>query len=241
MTTEVVNPCDCATEVVADFDMLEISGQTGGIFEKTTPTDTILKNKSVRFLAKDSTAEYTWYIGSEVLTDREVVRYFDQSLSGQNIPITLVVKKDPNNACFPNDDGYDSIVKILHVSQFPIDNNPIYDYGSIDGTYRVKSEHKVDSFDIVFYTTIISGTKKFNIENYDGNGSNCINQADIGDIVNYRQIGAKGGTSTTQCDYIRGNIHNRLDGVTEMNFSFGSNNVNASYYYERTYLGRKLN
>ena len=239
---DIKNPCDCATEVSADFDMLEISGQTNSIFERTTPTDTIFKNKSVKFLAKDSTANYTWYIGTEVLTDREVVRYFDQSLVGQDLPITLVVKKTPNNICFPSDDGYDSIVKILHVSPYPIAIAPNLDLGSIEGTYRVKSEHKADSFDIVFYTSINGlGENKFNIENYDGNGSNCLNQANIGEYLNYRQVGTSWGTSTSQCDYIKGSIHNRLDGVTEMNFSFGSNNVNADYYYERKYLGRKLN
>lgn len=243
MTTEISNPCDCASEVVADFDILEISGQTGSIFEKTTPTDTILKNKSVRFLAKDSAANYTWYIGNEVLTDREVVRYFDNSIAGQDISISLVIKKSPNTICYPNDDGYDSIVKILHVSQYPIINAPTtLEFGSIDGTYRVKSEHKVDSFDVVFYTTLNSGQHKFNIENYDGNGTNCLDQAFLGGITNYRQVGTNSGTGTLVCEYLRGNIHNRLDGVAEMNFTTRVyNDENVLITYEWLYLGRKLN
>ena len=240
MNNNISNPCDLAHEVSAEFEILEITGQTGSVFEKTTLTDTILHTKSVRFIAKDSMADYTWYIGNEVITERSFVRYFDNSLSGQNIPVTLVLKKDPNHFCLPNDDGYDSITKILHVSQFPILNDPILELGSIEGTYRVKSMHLVDSFDVNIDISYYNSQIIFNIENYDGMGSNCFDQAYL-QGWSYRQIWTNSGTSTTQCDYLRGNVHNRINGGVEINFSFGSNNVNASYYYERNYLGRKLN
>jgi len=241
MNTNLTDPCSFAKEVSADFDILEISGQTGSNFEKTTPTDTIFHNKSVRFIAKDSTATYTWYIGNEVLTDRAVVRYFDNALIGQNIPITLVVKKDPNLVCFPNDDGYDSITKVFHVSQFPIINIPSIEIGSIEGTYRVKSDHLPDSFDVVFYMSYNNlSQQKRNFENYDGYGSNCLNQADPNG-GNYRQSWTNGGTSLSQCDYLIGNIHNRLDGVVEMNFTTKEHVGTPVVTYNWKYLGRKLN
>ena len=235
---DIKNPCDCAHEVSADFDIFEV----GGTWSEQTLTDTIYHDKYVIFKAKDTIANYTWYIGSEVFNTKEVTKFFDNSLIGQNIPIALVVKKEPNTYCFPNDDGYDSIVKSIYVSQYIInDFTNTLNYGPIEGTYRVKSEHKADSFDIVFYTTLnFQNENMFNIENYDGEGSNCLNQALVTG-ANYREVWTKSGTSVTQCDYIQGSIHNRLDGVTEMNFSFGSSNVNADYYYERKYLGRKLN
>jgi len=236
------DPCSFAKEVSADFDILEISGQTGSIFEKTTPTDTIFKNKSVRFIAKDSTATYTWYIGNEVLTEREVVRHFDQSLSGQDITIALVVKKAPNLICLPNDDGYDSITKIMHVSQFPIDNNPILDLGGIVGTYRMKSAHLPDSFDISFDASYnIYHTKTFNITNFDGYGTNCIEQAKLNGR-NYKQVWTNDGTTTSQCDHLKGYIHNKLNGEVEMKFTTGEWITGVGEkIYKWDYLGRKLN
>ncbi|MFK8038830.1 MAG: hypothetical protein AB8B74_11105 [Crocinitomicaceae bacterium] len=35
---------------------------------------------------------------------------------GEDIPISLVVKKAPNTICLPNDDDYHSITKVMHVS-----------------------------------------------------------------------------------------------------------------------------
>jgi hypothetical protein len=229
--------CDCAKEVSAEFLMEERTGLTDSHY-KFTNTDTIYHNKAVRFTALDSTANYTWYIGAEKLNTRKVLRYFDQSLIGHTIPIILVVKKNANTICIPTDDGYDSIVKYLYVSQYVIDTGTDYEYGSIEGIYRVKSSHLLDSFDIVFYVSKSSSTEiMFNIENYDGLGSNCINQARATNF-NYRQIFTSFGTSTTQCDYIMGDIHNRLDGVTEMNFTFFYKE--HPDYKVRKYLGRRL-
>jgi len=240
MNMNISNPCDLAHEVSAEFDILEITGQAGSILEKTTLTDTILHTKSVRFIAKDSTADYTWYIGSEIITERSFVRYFDNSLSGQDITVTLVVKKDPNHFCLPNDDGYDSISKVLHVSQYPILTPPTKDYGSLEGVYRVKSEHKVDSFDVVFDGGHSGATQTFDIYNYDGNGSDCVGNAYINNI-NYRQVWTTGGTGITVCDYLQGNIHNRIDGVVEMNFTTRAHEGIPIVFYDWKYLGRKLN
>src|SRR5690606_9243363 len=118
-----------------------------------TETDTIFKDKNVRFTAKEKNAEYTWYMGTEILTDSVVQRYFGDDLAGANLPITLVVKKQPNKLCFPNDDGYDSITKYIHVANLPILDCPNANYGTLQGDYRVKSEHLPDSFDIQIYFT----------------------------------------------------------------------------------------
>jgi len=232
--------CSYAKEVSADFLMEEITN-LHPIFAKYTNTDIIFKNKNVRFTALEKDADYTWYIGTDVINEKTVSRYFSDAWVGQDLPITLVVRKKPNTICLPNDDGVDSTTKILHVSQFPIDTQYVsIDLGSLEGDYRVKSPHLIDSFDISFDVNYDGlGIQTFNIYNYDGEGSDCANQA-IVNGGNYRQIWASGGTGVLACDYLIGNIHNRIDGVTEMTFTFGAAKSSNPNYYERIYLGRKL-
>lgn len=140
--------CDCAHQVNANFSIEEIASVVNQD-QYLTETDTIYAGKNVRFYAKEDSAEYTWYIGSEVLTTREVKRYFSSAYAGITIPISLVVKKKPNSICFPNDDGYDSISKSFYIvpelqfPQFYQDTN-----FRIEGNYRVKSEFDSDSLDI---------------------------------------------------------------------------------------------
>lgn len=232
------DPCACASEVTADFEIWEGSSQVPN--PRQTLTDTVYKDKTVEFRALEQDAEYTWYIGVQTFNTQVASRYFSDTWAGSDIPITLVVKKQPNNACFPDDDGYDSIIKTFHISDFWIVNGQDINMGPIEGIYRVKSPHLADSFDVEFY-----GNKNglnqdiFNIVNYDGEGSSCINQARINGS-NYRQVWTSNGTGALVCDAIRGYIHNRMDGVTEMKFSFGSTGSSSPDYYERTYLGRKL-
>ncbi|MDD2982009.1 MAG: hypothetical protein PHQ74_01350 [Crocinitomicaceae bacterium] len=228
--------CDCAKEVSADFLMEEMSAQ--GVeqpWNRFTLTDTIFKNKNVRFKAIEEDAEYTWYIGQEVLTTKEVIRYFNESLVGTYIPITLVVRKKANNICLPLDDGYDSIKKVLVVSPFINDTGSDFEFGSLEGSYRVKSTHLQDSFDLKIFMTRESIVNAYlNIENYDGLGTICNNHNNIY-TSNYRQIYFH---NAGVCDLINGDLHNRMDGVFEMNINF---------YYEghpdykvRKYLGRRL-
>lgn len=235
---EAKDPCDCASEVSADFEIWEGSSQVPN--PRQTLTDTVYKDKTVEFRALEEDAEYTWYIGTDIESGQITWKYFPDQWAGSTIPITLVVKKEPNKTCFPDDDGYDSITKTFHISDYWIVDGQDIDMGPIEGVYRVKSPHLSDSFDVEFYgDRNFQNENMFNIINYDGEGSSCINQARINGS-NYRQVWTNNGTSTSQCDYIRGYIHNRLNGETEMKFTFGSNSPNSPNYYERTYLGRKL-
>jgi hypothetical protein len=165
--------------VSADFVIEErISAIGAGEF---IPTDTTLKERHIRFRAiTQGATEYKWYVGSEIITDVEsVTRFFPEQWAGSNIPITLVVRKIPDNACFPNDDGYDSITKVFHISQYLIEPNPLGDEdrtvqnGGLQGTYRLIQEGMQDSIDVgVSFCDNYFGTK-INFENLDGQGSNC--------------------------------------------------------------------
>ena len=232
------DPCVNTKYVGADF-LIEEMTSTFPNLSNYTDTDTIFYNKSVRFTALEENAKYTWYIGSEVLNDKQVIRYFDQSLSYTTQTISLVVKKKPNKLCLPDDDGYDSVSKPLYISHLPIWNSPDAIVGPLEGDFRVKSTHLVDSFDVHIDVTYIGGNVYFNIDNYDGIGSSCTQQAIIRGL-NYRQLFGFDGVSVNQCDYILGDVHLRMDGLVEMNFSFGTNNPSSPEYVKRKYLGRKL-
>ncbi|PZE15818.1 hypothetical protein DNU06_16225 [Putridiphycobacter roseus] len=228
--------CSCASEVTAEFIMEELSNpsSTG----KFTETDTIFRGKNVKFTPIEKNAEYTWYVGSEVISDSVVQRYFDESLAGGNWPITLVVEKSPNKICLPNDDGYDSITKYLYVSNLPIWNSPDAIVGPVEGDFRVKSEHLPDSFDINIDITYSPPYVYFNIINYDGFGSSCIQQAQPKQL-NYRQMWGFEGVSTSQCDAMKGDVYVKMDGIVEMNFEF-FHHPDYPGYAKRQYLGRKL-
>lgn len=179
--------CACAHEVSADFTMEELT--TGNLyFAKYTETDSIFANKNVRFRAKEMDAQYTWYIGSEVLTDQEVSRYFSSSYVGQTISISLVVKKNPNQICFPNDDGYDSITKTIYVAPafdaygFFNDPQPFF-----EGTYRMKDASMSDSVDITIDAVYIYEglMEKVILKNYNGVGDTLVSE--LGGH-NYRQL-----------------------------------------------------
>lgn len=230
--------CDCAEETSADFFMEEQSVNVPSV-AYYTDTDSIQLNKNVRFRPKQEGGSYKWYIGSEVLETQEVTRFFGTSTEGLTVPITLVHKKKPNKICFPKDDGIDSVVKYLTITSFPIDMGADVDFGSIEGLYRVKSDHLPDSFDVEIQVIKVLGLPKVNFYNYDGQGSNCLNQIEMMHGSNYKELYLLGGTGTLVCDYLEGSVKNKGNRKVEMNLSF---------FYEshpnfalRKYLGRKLN
>ena len=230
--------CSCEQEVSADFLMEEQSVNSESV-AYYTDTDSIQLNKNVRFSPKQIGGTYKWYIGSEILENTNVMRFFGSSTAGLTVPITLVHKKTPNKICFPNDDGYDSVVKYLTITSFPIYTGTDYDFGSIEGSYRVKSAHLPDSFDVEIQVVSDLGLYKVNFFNYDGQGTNCLNSIRLEHGANYKELKLLGGTTSLQCDYLRGRIKNIGNGKIEMSLSFFS--ISDPNYVIRKYLGRKLN
>jgi len=147
MSEDIKNPCDCATEVSAEFKMEE-TGKYQGSLEPMykTETDTMYSESPLLFTALEKDAEYTWYIGAEVITEKKFWRFFNSTLIGQTLPMTLVVKKKPNKICFPNDDGYDSITKYITV----VDGTHLFTTPNhFEGTYRLSDTASVDSIDVI--------------------------------------------------------------------------------------------
>lgn len=198
-----------------------------------TDTDSIMLNKNVRFRPKQDGGSYKWYISSEILETSEVIRFFCTPTEGQTVPITLVHRKIPNKICFPNDDGYDSTTKYLTITSYPIALGTDFDYGSIEGSYRVKSNHMPDSFDVEIRVIRISGLPKVNFYNYDGQGNNCLNTIRLEKGSNYKELSLLGGTATLVCDYLRGNIKNIGNDRIEMNLGFYSV-TNPDYFVAKS-------
>lgn len=167
----LLEDCSCANEVSADFLIEEQAHNNSNIPNLYSETDTIFANKFVRFTAKEKNAEYKWYAGAEILTEESFVRFFPTNFTGMNLPIALAVKKKPNLLCFPNDDGYDSIIKYIHVA-------PEYDtdsgYHPLEGTYRFYAPHLNDSIDVVFdvYCPLGMGNM-YDLLNFDGLGNDA--------------------------------------------------------------------
>jgi len=232
--------CGCAKEVSAEF-LIEEESTTFEPRLRYTITDSIFGNKNVRFTAMVKDAKYTWYIGSEKLTDKTFRRYFSNALVGQSIPISLVVRKNPNNICFPNDDGYDSLTKRLIVARRIYSED--FDSLRFCGTYRVKSPLLKDSITINV-ENVKSGTNRtINFYNFDGIGTNCINtfhQDKYG--CNYRQLFVHDPAAITNGKYLKGSVLVQSDNSAELDLISGEY-VNGKFveeYYFWKYRGRKI-
>jgi hypothetical protein len=223
--------CDCATEVSADFLMEEMASfiNTTGVV-KQTDTDTMYADRDVHFYALEPNANYTWVIGAETINEREFYRYFDASLIGQTLEITLIVHKAPNNICLPSDDGIDTLTRYLTIvpeitsSEFHTQPNPRF-----EGTFRMKDINAIDSVDIIFEINDASGPWDIKLTNYDGLGSEIL-QGKFGSH-NYRQLWFSGlcfGLS---------HIQNKINGEVELVIT--PNPLSNCQEYQ--YTGRKLN
>ena len=238
--SELNKNCSEAKEVSAAFLQEEQAGFPPYLY---TDTDSIRRNSNVRFTALEENAEYTWYIGSEIITTKSFTRFFSSSLQGQTIPVTLVVKKKPNTICNPNDDGYDSITRFIYPTPYPITTSTSVDFGPTEGTFRVKADHLPDSFDITldFHPQSPNGNV-FDVYNYNGLGDNCVGTILLSG-TNYRQFWFDDGTAVLNCDYLQGNAFWRYDNLMEMNFTTGGDLPNGDYdrYLNKLhYLGRRL-
>jgi hypothetical protein len=223
------NACDCIEETSAEFTINEVVaiGLVG--YEFSTETDTCYANRNMRFIPKMKNAEYTWYIGSEIVNAEILGRYFSLAQGGQDIPVTLVVKKQANNVCFPNDDGYDSITKSFHVASYDASFNTMANINTyLEGPYRLFDANNPDSIDIkidIFYEH----------HQANGNGVRVINLHGVNDTIQTDEIG-KTFRQLRIYDKLIGDLVIKLDGT--VNFNFKDNTISPPKIY--ALKGRKL-
>jgi hypothetical protein len=232
------DPCACASEVSADFDILERHSQVAN--SEIIVTDHVLQNsftKQVRFRAKEEDAEYTWYIGIDVETDQETYKNFGTEWIGSTIPITLVVKKEANTVCFPDDDGYDSITKTFNIY------DECHEPYLLEGTFRMASENSTDSIDIdIEFIEYPPQNDCFSadITNFDGEGSTCPGNY-FRVSKSYRYMQAVGGTNVGPCQSLspfKAWVY--LDGTCEMKYEYFKDSDTEQEMIKHLF-GRKLN
>ena len=234
---EAEDPCECASEVSADFDILERHTQLAS--SEIIVTDHVVGagSKQVRFRAKEEDAEYTWYIGTDIETDRETFKNFGSQWTGSTIPITLVVKKEPNTICFPEDDGYDSITKTFDIYDV------CYEPYLLEGTFRMAPENSTDSIDIVIeFKEYAPWNDCLNadITNFDGEGSTCPGNY-FRVEKSYRYMSAVGGTNIGPCQSLSPfSAWLHLDGICEMHYSYNKDSDTNQETIKHLF-GRKLN
>ena len=226
--------CETIQEVTAEFTMEEGAGLAQSLIDKRTETDTIFGGKPVWFSAQEDSAEYTWYIGAEVVTEQEFYRTFDNSLVGQTLPMHLVVKKKANLICNPADDGYDSITKYLTI----VDGSQLYTLPNRhEGVYRLCDSASVDSIDVTIdfdedYQPIGGGPKIlfYNIGLWNGGYEIACTNAGI----NYKQLWCGGAGCFVNGVFTFPDV-NHIDLVIKGTTSWSQ--CKASYHFK----GRKIN
>ena len=113
------NPCLEEHAVSAAFKMGQDfpPGRNDSLTWRFLDADTV-SGWRVRFEALEEAATYEWQIGAGTYTDQVFTLFFDevqQNNPGATIPITLIVQKTPNNECFPDDDGIDTLTRYLTI------------------------------------------------------------------------------------------------------------------------------
>ncbi len=105
------DPCYNQKPATAAFKILETYGAYNE-FWQDYETDTIIGGYT-KFTADFDLedAQYEWIIGAGTYTTRSVNLSFPIVADRTTIPITLIVKKQPNKQCNPSDDGIDTLTK----------------------------------------------------------------------------------------------------------------------------------
>lgn len=108
---ENYDPCYSIKPISASFKILEtVSGYAP--YWQNYDTDT-LASSYASFVADIEGAEYKWEIGAKTYTDKSFSQSFIGVADKTVIPVTLIVKKQPNKGCNPNDDGVDTVTRKL--------------------------------------------------------------------------------------------------------------------------------
>ncbi|WP_375417276.1 hypothetical protein [uncultured Hymenobacter sp.] len=114
-----------------------------------TPTpDTAYNNQPMAFQAPGKPyTSYEWLLGPiDARTGRSISVAFDQSTLG-NINVRLIAKRPLNTACFPKDDGVDTLTKRLTLMPYGDARAPIY--GKFQGANQ---DAPADTFSVRIYS-----------------------------------------------------------------------------------------
>lgn len=116
------DPCLERVPVTADFVIEQVfrdyDYEKGELMFSYDTIDTIIPG-GARFSAPERPGySYEWRIGAGVYHQRQVSLSFGVETIGQSIPITLLVEGPVDTACFPLDDGRDTLTRHLQVVDY---------------------------------------------------------------------------------------------------------------------------
>jgi hypothetical protein len=130
------DPCAALKPVSADFDF----------YDGNTKIDTFMLPATVTFKAKDSTAQsYAWsFPNGENTSDKKQFTLTFHNETG-HVPVQLILKNKPQTACFPKDDGIDTVQKSIYLLHWMEADRLPY-IGTFVGSDDTNPNHKFEIY-----------------------------------------------------------------------------------------------
>lgn len=136
-----INPCEGETKPTGQFVIKELIGDTAFV------ADTVFRDNYVQFEASENYESYTWRVGSDprTWTARDFTLSFHNMLG--TLPITFTGTKQPNDFCFPGDNGiYTSVKNFTMVEQV---QKPLVTISPLVGKYKgYFTDNPTDTFTV---------------------------------------------------------------------------------------------
>lgn len=218
------DPCYGSNPTSADFKFLDELGFGSEMEWREEP---FFYGGNIKFSAVDQDADsYTWYLGVDTFTNVSEKTLNIGDLPNGTYGASLVVEKTPNNGCFPNDTGRDS----LYQTFTKIDYCDVLVFGKFRG---VKNQEQ-DSIDI----EIINADPNSGVPcPASGGYIFSVNLLNNGDTIlapsgpfSYSKLFIDGSGSGDPKGVMTINLENSI-----VNFTYRLNNIDHSF------IGRKLN
>ena len=140
-----LDPCADTHPVSASFTISQYPGPgNDNVYIETLYH--VKANRLIKLHADEEDAfTYKWILGADTIYTQEYTFQFSEDFYDQIIPLQLIVYKEPDSDCWPDDNGRDTLVRYVHVQ--PACTASIYGlfYGSWENAPQ-------DSFYISFRT-----------------------------------------------------------------------------------------
>jgi hypothetical protein len=237
------NPCDGQQATSAAFTIKEATYTQiiePRLADFLMDTDSVYF-RSVYFEATQANADsFIWQIGTEPEPryGKQVNVVFPDVLRGTTFTIQLIVKRNPNTQCFPNDDGIDTVMRQFYFVRF---NEPL----SWEGTYYGSDADKSDSMYTIVLGHSYNVNKKEDVLSVFGVPRGCkdtINEL-LGDFgggfVGYKNILFNRNGTDCNAKIVRGIFKNDINYTIRQEYITFVNGVFTRT--NRTFTGIKIN
>ncbi len=110
-----VDACAGTLPVSANFRISQYAGPgNDGLYIETHYH--VKANRLIRLEAEQEDAfTYKWIIGADTIYEQEYTFQFSSDFYDEIIPLKPIVFKQPDNICWPEDDGLDTLTRYVHI------------------------------------------------------------------------------------------------------------------------------